>query len=169
MPETTYPLYIDNVSILIGKLRDLFNSEMNEKDARFKRGERSEFVNILGVKGELIMQHHLHATGKKFTSVDLLSPRPISEPDIICGGSRIDVKTIRSDAPDLLVNKDAHEKAGKGITHYCFVRCVKPGLASYWVYTWQDVNKWEIKNVKYSDAYYLPLNPNLSVRKGAVT
>ena len=34
-----YPNYINTVSIYIGKLRDLYNTELNEKNNKYKRGE----------------------------------------------------------------------------------------------------------------------------------
>ena len=54
-----YPPFIHECAVYIGKLRDLYNYDMNEEADRFKRGDRSEQVNILGVKGELIFSYHL--------------------------------------------------------------------------------------------------------------
>ncbi len=152
-----YPAYINSVSVIVGKLRDLVNSEMNEKAARFKRGDRSEQVNILGVRGELIALHCIHtATGKRCGFADLLSPRPLGVPDITLGDKKYDVKTIRSDAPDLLVNKEAHAKT-KGITHYWFIQPTGEGQARYWVFEYGEVSQWPTKNCHYSDAHYKPL------------
>ena len=107
-----YPPFIHECAVYIGKLRDLYNYDMNEEAERFKRGDRSEYVNILGVKGELIYSYYLQSKGIKHNTAKLLSNRPVSSWDIKIKGinKKIDVKTIRTDAPDLLVNKEAHLK-----------------------------------------------------------
>jgi len=158
-----YPKFINIVSIYIGKLRDLYNVELNERNSKYKRGELSEFVNILGVKGELIIQHFLHSKDVVFRFSDILAQTPQGSADIYIGDThRIDVKTINDGAPDLLVNEEAHNK-GKNITHYWFVRphtdaSGKPlTSADYWIFTYDEVSEWKVKNVKYSNAYYMEL------------
>lgn len=153
-----YPEYIDVVSIYIGKLRDLLNSEMNRDNPKFKRGDRSEFVNILGVKGELIVQNFLFNEGIDYKSVKLIAAKPVIGADIFIGDKiKIDVKTIRDDAPDLLVNKEAHEK-GKGITHYWFIQPTITGQCNYWIFKFEDINEWKIKNLTFSDGYFIPIS-----------
>ena len=152
-----FPNYINTCAAYIGKLRDLVNYEMNEKAERFKRGGRSEYVNILGVKGELIFSHHLHAQNVEHVVNSLLENSPINSWDIkIKDNFFIDVKTIRTDAPDLLVNESAHKK-DKGITHYVFIQLLEQTKARYWVYSKSEVDQWEIKNCKYSNAYFKPI------------
>lgn len=151
-----YPPYINTVSIFLGKLRDLYNSELNEKDARFKRGNRSEYVNILGIKGELIMQHYLFANNHEYTAADFLGGGPQKIPDIVVNGCRVDVKTIRTDAPDLLVSVAAHKK-GRDISHYCFVQCTDDTTARFWYFSYADVSSWPVKNCKYTDSHYKPI------------
>ncbi|GEM_PF-7117067 len=151
-----YPKFIDIVSILVGKLRDIVDTELDEKENRFKRGDKSDSVNPLGVRGELIFQHYLWTLNVPHESAPLLSNRPISSCDIKVGEFALDVKTVRSDAPDLLVNEEAHLKA-KGITHYVFIQIQRPGQARYWIYARHDVSKWQVKNVGYSNAYYLEI------------
>jgi hypothetical protein len=157
-----FPTYIHLVSIYIGKLRDLYNVELNEKNDKFKRGEQSEFVNILGIKGELIVQEFLFQNNVPYTSGVLLSDKPQGSSDVNIGKEfRIDVKAIRPESPDLLVNKEAHEK-NKNITHYWFVQPLVDELhkdrplntANYWIFTKEEVDNWDVKNVKFSDAYY---------------
>lgn len=151
-----YPPFIHECAVYIGKLRDLYNYDMNEEAERFKRGDRSEYVNILGVKGELIYSYFLQSKGIKHNTAKLLSNRPVSSWDIKIKGinKKIDVKTIRTDAPDLLVNKEAHLKT-KDIDTYVFVQLINDETARYWVFKYEDVSNWDIKNVKYTDAYYL--------------
>lgn len=152
----SFPPFINNLSIIVGKLRDLYNSDMNERNARFKRGDRSKHVNVIGIRGELIAQHLLFMQNVPFESVELLSDKPVKACDIKTPNARIDVKMVRTDAPDLLVNKEAHNKK-KAVDYYLFIQQLTDTTARYWIYTYDDVSRWAIKNVKYSDAYYLSL------------
>jgi hypothetical protein len=155
-----YPDYINIVSIYIGKLRDLYNVELNEKNNKYKRGELSELVNILGVKGELIVQNFLFQKNVKFTYGEILSNNPVKSGDVFIDINKIDVKTINDGAEDLLVNVDAHQKQ-KNITHYWFVQPLVDmhgkalTTANYWIYIYEEVSNWKIKSVKYTDAYYM--------------
>lgn len=152
-----YPHFFNEVAAYLGKLRDLYNYDMNESNDRFKRGERSEFVNILGIKGELIFAYYLFTKGKKYQMNKILDSRPIQSYDITVEGedaiSYLDVKTIRSDAPDLLVNEEAHKKS-KGITDYAFLQITGLNTARAWICNISEVSTWKIKNVKYSNAYF---------------
>ena len=69
------------------------------------------------------------------------------------------MKTINDNAPNLLVNENAHNNC-KGVTHYWFV---KPHLtydnrplvsADYWIFSYDEVSDWGIKFCKYTNAYY---------------
>ena len=157
-----YHDYINVVSIYLGKLRDLYNVELNEKDSSYKRGTKSEFVNILGIKGELVVQNFLFQNNTPHTYSEILANKPQGSADVYINGVkiRIDVKTINDGAPDLLVNQKAHEKE-KNITHYWFVQPLvndnngKPlTTANYWIYTKEEVDEWKVKGVGYTDAYY---------------
>jgi len=151
--KINYPNFINECAVYIGKLRDLYNYNLNEDNDSFKRGDRSEYVNILGVKGEMIFSYYLQSINIPHTTNKLLSNTPISDYDIIVGKKKIDIKTIRTDAPDLLVNKDAHNK-NKNIDTYVFIQPISKNTVKYWIFKYDEVNTWEIKNVKYSDAYY---------------
>ena len=155
-----YPDYINIISIYLGKLRDLYNTELNEKNPKYKRGELSEVVNILGIKGELIVQNFLFQQKVNFTYSEILSSKPVGSADVFIGNHKIDVKSINDGAPDLLVNKEAHEK-NKNITHYWFIQPLvndnnnKPTTtANYWIFTKEEVDNWKIKKVKFTHAYY---------------
>ena len=153
-----YPDYINIISIYIGKLRDLYNTELNEKNPKYKRGELSEFVNILGIKGELIVQNFLFEQKVNFTYGEILSSKPVGSADVFIGSRNIDVKSINDGAAHLLVNKEAHEK-NKNITHYWFIQPLvdnnnKPTTtANYWIFTKEDVDDWKIDDFGYSYAY----------------
>lgn len=150
-----YPKYLTDISAILGGLRNLFNIELMERNEKLKRGEREEAVNTLGIRAELIVQSYLCHAGKPYTSAPFIGRRS-SEPDIISGGYRIDVKGVRPDSTDLLVNAGAHRK-NKNLTHYWFVQPLENQRAAYWLYQFSEVNQWAIKEVKYSKAYYTNL------------
>lgn len=152
----SYPSYINDVAVYIGSIRNMLNHQMNNQAPSYKRGDKSGSVNTLGVLGELIIAHHLHVTGVDYEQSSLISASPVIGPDFIVGESKIDVKTINSDAPDLLVNVDAHLKK-TCITHYIFVMPRPGNLAFYRVYSYNEVSKWPIKNVLYTNAYFKKL------------
>lgn len=150
----SYPTYISEVSIYIGRLRDLFNASMNNQAPEYKRGDRSESVNVLGVFGELVFAQYLHQKGlTEFEQAELLQPSPVIAPDFIVNGLRIDVKTIRPDAPDLLVNVDAHLKKSD-IDRYVFIQDNNDSTAKMWSFGYNTVSKWPVKNVRYSNAHF---------------
>lgn len=157
-----FPKFINGCAAYIGKLRNLYNYDLNETAPQYKRGDRSEEVNILGLKGELIFSHFLHSQNVEHELNKLLDNKPVSSWDIKIGSKHfIDVKTIRTDSADFLVNEGAHRK-NKGITHYAFVQIQTDQSAKYWVFSKSQVDNWEVKNVKYSNAYYLPINQNVT-------
>lgn len=148
-----YPGYINTVSIYIGRLRDMMNAEMNEDNPGYQRGNRSQDVNVWGVKGELIVQHFLHLKGVKHTSAPLIHQKPVQEADIMLDNNYVcvDVKTLRPDGKHLLVNEKAHLKT-KGVNYYWFIQPFEKE-ARYWIYSFSEVDKWPVENFKYTDAY----------------
>jgi len=151
-----YPTFIDECAVYIGKLRDLYNYDMNEQAQRFKRGGQSEYVNILGVQGELIFSYFLHSKGVQHKMNRLLSNKPVASCDIVMNGKRVDVKTIRTDSNNLLVNKEAHHK-NKGVDTYVFIKILDGHRAIFWIFPHADISQWKVMNPGYSEAYYLPV------------
>lgn len=146
---------------MVGKIRNNRNRELMEKHPEYQRGDKGGVVNQLGISGELIAQCFLSLNGINYDGAPLLSDKPESEPDIITKtGCRIDVKAVSEGGWDFLVNKDAHLKKEKNITHYLFVKQVGT-TAKYRIFTYEEVSGWKIKNVKYSDAYYLEIDEKL--------
>ena len=151
-----YPPFINECAIYIGKLRSLYNYDLKENHSIYKRGEMGEFVDIIGVKGELIFSYFLQKNDIDHQTSRLLSNNPVISCDIIVGGKNIDVKTLRADATDLLVNKQAHEK-NKNIDSYVFIQLIDDKVAKYWIFKHEEVDSWESKKCGYSDAYFLDI------------
>jgi hypothetical protein len=120
----------------------------------YHRGNRERHASEIGVLGELIARDYFTAHGFVIEhAAPLLSDKPESSPDLIVHGYRMDVKTIREDAPDLLVNELAHKKS-KAITHYWFVKLLGPGLAQHISCPYAEVSGWPVKWCKFSNAYW---------------
>lgn len=152
-----YPVLFHEAAEIIGRARNETNLAMNEQAPEYKRGNLSDQVNIVGIRGELIASHHLTCIGVPHEAARLVADSPIYEPDIVTEKHRIDVKAIRPDAPDLLVNFKAHSKKAGKITHYWFIRCITRDTAQHWIFSYATVSKWAVKKVGYTDAYYVPL------------
>lgn len=150
--QIKYPNFINECSVYIGKLRHLYNYDLNESTDKYNRFGKSDAPDILGLKGELIFSYFLAKNNIEHTNAKLLSNVPIKEPDIIVGNKKIDVKTINTNAPHLLVNEEAHNK-DKDIDTYVFVRLKTNNTADYWVYSYKEVNEWEVQFFKYTNAY----------------
>lgn len=147
-----YPNFINECAVYIGKLRHLYNYDLNESTDKYNRFGKSDAPDILGLKGELIFSYYLAKNDIEHTNARLLSNKPVKEPDIIVGNKKIDVKTIHPDAPHLLVNEEAHKK-DKNIDTYVFVQIINNNTANYWVYSYQEVNVWDVSFFKYTNAY----------------
>jgi hypothetical protein len=151
--HTKYPDYINEVSKVIGSLRSKSNKEIKKKVKYFQRDGKEEELDVMGVKGELIFSHYLHSIGVEHKLNTLLNDKPVSEPDIIIGDKTIDVKCTRSTSPYFLVNERAHLK-DKNIGFYAFVMPFKNNTADIYICSYDSVNKWGVKNFKYTSAYY---------------
>ena len=147
-----YPNFINECAVYIGKLRHLYNYELNESTDKYNRFGKSDEPDILGLKGEMIFSYYLGKNDIKHINASLLSNKPIKEPDIIINNKNIDVKTINPKAPHFLVNEEAHKK-DKNINTYVFIRLIDNESANYWIFDYEEVDKWDIKFFKYTNAY----------------
>ena len=147
-----YPNFINECAVYIGKLRHLYNYELTQKTDKYNRFGNSDEPDILGMKGELIFSFYLAKNDIEHTNAKLLSNKPIHEPDIIINNKHIDVKTINPNAPHFLVNEEAHKK-DKNVNAYAFIRLKDNNTADYWIFDYKEVNNWEVKFFKYTNAY----------------
>jgi len=152
-----FPIWINEVSEIIGVLRRRANDELYEEVPSKKSGDRDELVHPLGVKGELIFAMFLYKNNIEYKLNTLLSDSPIVEYDILVGEKRIDVKTLRPDGWDLLVKVKSHNFVEKKIDSYVFLQIIDDTTARYWVFKHEEVSKWGIKNTKYNDNYFKPI------------
>lgn len=151
--QISYPEYINNVSAIISKLRSATNVEVMMKNPEYDRGHLNESSEILGLKGELIAQNFFFQNGVKFQFADFVNAHDKTKADIIIGNRFIDVKSVNPEAPHLLVNEKSHKRLHKQVTHYFFIQVLSKDTALYWIVPYEDVNDWEVKFFKYTNAY----------------
>ena len=154
--QIKYPYFINECAAYIGKLRNLTNYDLKLTYTKYDRGYQNEVVDILGVQGELIFCYYLDKLDIPYTSTKLLSNKPLKEPDVIVKGKKIDVKAVRKTAKFLAVNQEAHKK-DKGVDTYVFIRVDDYDNATYWVYSYDEVDSWQVKKLTYTNAYILPI------------
>ena len=151
---TQYPPLINEQALYVGGMRDITNAYMNELHPQYKRGNLQ--VDQLGCKCEMIVQYFFWSKGMPYDSDQMLGGRPIASYDIMVHKMQIDVKGIWSYQTELRVNYDAHKK-DKNVTHYMFIQPVSENLdndkAIWFLCPKEDVDKWQVKQLKYSKAY----------------
>ena len=155
-----FPRVLYSLSKELGDIRNLLNYDKMHRRAESHLpmgGDRGDYAGVIGILGELLARYYLTRAAVPFIAAPLISSGPKPEADIRFQGWDIDVKSIRQDAPDLLVNLDGHRKE-KGISHYWFFHLLDDCLAEHMVYSYEEVSNWQVKFCKYSDAYYLPLS-----------
>jgi hypothetical protein len=138
----TYPEYLNEVATIIGRMRNESNTELTSLFPEYSRGSQDERVHINGVLCEMIFAYYLQKESKQFKMGVLLGGKPLPEPDIIIGNTRIDVKWVSSD--EFRVNTKAHRKKND-VTHYAFIRIAPPNYAKMWVIKYSEVDRWEEK------------------------
>lgn len=149
-----YPSYIDTVSEYLGRIREMYNIPVRKKSSSFDRGEKNVFVDVLGIKAELIAEHFLFMNGVEFTSPNLIDIKPVIAADICIGEKiKIDVKGVRGDSYELMVNERAHTKK-EDVTHYWFIQPFQEGKASYWIVKEKVVDNWKVRFAGHTNAYY---------------
>lgn len=152
-----YPLFFHEVAEIIGGLRQASNRPRNEVTPGFVgRGDKTETVNPLGVLAEMVAQYVFYANQIEYRGAPLLADQPVTEGDIQAGPYIFDVKGVRTDGWDLLVNEDVHNNEKKRITHYIHIQAIG-GIASYWINSHAEVCSWRVKKVLYTNAYYKPI------------
>lgn len=138
----TYPEYLNEVADVIGRMRSESNEELRTLFPEFSRGTQEDKISRFGVLCEMVFAYYLQKEGKPYTMGVLLGGKPVPEPDVIVGTSRIDVKWISGD--EFRVNTKAHRKKSD-VTHYAFIRIAAPNYAKMWVIKYDEVSRWEEK------------------------
>lgn len=154
-----YPVIFKEIAEELGIIRNRLNAERMRNNGKFARGDREEHASYVGILGEMCTRYLLSLRRINYKTTPMIDLKPLSEPDIWIEDEGFDIKTIREDGWDFLVNVDAHQK--HKADNYCFVRLEPRRLATLRTETWETVNKWPIKNCKFTDAYFCPVGEAL--------
>ena len=139
----------------IANARTTLNKSNRKNNPRFDRGEKNNYVDILGVVGELIVLDYLTAKNIDYTMIKILNPYPSKEADFTVKNKKIDVKANEnSKYQSVLVNEEAHKKGLGKIDLYWFVYILDKQNCEFYFATYNDVSKWDCKLMKYTNAFY---------------
>jgi len=153
-----YPVEYNTIAFIIGFLRSESNKKLKDEHKEYDRGDINNDVDALGVLGELLAGFVCFNNRIDYQMAPLLSDSPKPEPDIIFNGKRLDAKMTRDDLTYLAVNENAHNKIEKGITHYWFFQKTAINTARHWIYTYEQVSEWDVRQLAYSPAYCLDID-----------
>tara|TARA_R100000781_G_C4067768_1_gene123411 strand:- start:158 stop:649 length:492 start_codon:yes stop_codon:yes gene_type:complete len=150
-----YPASFWVIAEEIANARTRLNKSNRKNNPRFDRGNKNNYVDVLGVVGELIVLNYLTEKNIDYTMIKILNPYPSKEADFTVKNKRIDVKTNEdSKYKSVLVNEEAHKKGLGKIDLYWFVYIIDKQNCEFYFADYNDVSKWDCKLMKYTNAYY---------------
>jgi hypothetical protein len=158
-----YPKMFLDVSKDIAYSRWLITTEIRNSKNEYQRGDKQHELDIetKGILGELVARHHLEVENIDYKPMPLVNEKPFKGADIVIGEHRIDVKASNN-KNTLMVNEKAHLKGGGKIDFYWFIILEADCVARYFVYSYNQINNWEVKKMTYTNAYIKPI-PESSV------
>ena len=150
-----YPKSLWVIAEEIANARTIMNKSNRKNNPRFDRGKKNNYVDILGVVGELIVLDYLTAKNIDFTMIKILNPYPSKEADFTVRNKKIDVKANEySKYQSVLVNEEAHKKGLGKIDLYWFVYILDKENCDFYFADYNEVSKWDCKLMKYTNAFY---------------
>ncbi len=151
-----YPKSLWVIAEEIADWRTTLNKRNRNNNPRFDRGEKNNYVDILGVVGELIVLDYLTEKNINYEMIKLLNPYPSKEADFTVKNKKIDVKaTENSKYQSVLVNEEAHKKGLGKIDLYWFVYILEKENCEFYFANYNDVSNWECKLMKYTKAFFI--------------
>ena len=151
-----YPKSLWVIAEEIADWRTTLNKGNRSNNPRFDRGEKNNYVDVLGVVGELIVLDYLTEKNIPYKMIKILNPYPSKEADFTVKSKKIDVKaTEDSKYKSVLVNEEAHKKGLGKIYLYWFVYILDKENCEFYFANYKDVNNWECKLMKYTNAFFI--------------
>ncbi len=134
--------------------RWLIDKDVRNSNSEYSRDnkERELEIETKGILGELIARYHLETEDKTYVPAALIAEKPLKEADIVIGKHKIDVKAS-DNTKTLMVNEKAHLKGNGKMDFYWFIVLHKAGYASYFLYSYDEIDTWEVKKMTYTNAY----------------
>ena len=154
-----YPPMFDGLADELAKLRSKLSEKFYKQGTDKYRGDREHEISKRGILGELIARDYLALRPIKFSAAPLVDVVPHPTADLVVNECRdlIDVKTVKEDGPDFLVNHPAHNNKDKSCDYYWFVKLERNFEASHYLISSSDVDSWEIVKFTFTKAYRLKI------------
>tara|TARA_R110000796_G_scaffold83244_2_gene182282 strand:+ start:1731 stop:2225 length:495 start_codon:yes stop_codon:yes gene_type:complete len=154
--QIKYPKSFWKIAEQIGIARNVVNTKILENNPRFDRGVKNTHVDTVGILGELIAMDYLTNKNIDFKMANLLDLYPSKNADFVFKNKKIDVKsTFHFKNAHILVNEEAHKKGLNKIDMYWFIYILDKENAEFYFVNYQNVNNWDCKLMKYTNAYYI--------------
>ena len=140
--QIKYPKSFWKIAEQIGFARNVVNTKILENNPRFDRGVKNTHVDTVGILGELIAMDYLTNKNIDFKMANLLDLYPSKNADFVFKNK-------------ILVNEEAHKKGLNKIDMYWFIYILDKENAEFYFVNYQNVNNWDCKLMKYTNAYYI--------------
>ena len=152
-----YPACLHKIAEQMGNARGLMNQYKN-RPKKYDREDKNDYVNTIGVLGELIILHFLEESKIEYKMVNLVDNYSSKNADFVVNNQRLDVKCKADNYPTFILHKESHTK-GKGlIDYYVFVYVKSKTTAEIHKFSYQDVEEWQEKDLKYGTVKYIAIN-----------
>jgi hypothetical protein len=151
-----YPKSLWVIAEEIAAWRTTLNKSNRSNNPRFDRGKKNNYVDVLGIVGELIVLDYLIEKNINYEMTKLLNPYPSKEADFTVRNKKIDVKATESSKyQSVLVNEEAHKKGLGKIDLYWFVYILDKENCEFYFANYNDVSNWKCKLMKYTNAFFI--------------
>lgn len=149
-----YPLLFCDISKDMALARWLIDKDVRNSSSEYTRDnkERELEIETKGILGELVVRYHLERTTTNYLPSPLIAEHPVKDADVIIKEFKIDIKASNN-PNELMVNENAHLKGKGNIDYYWFVVLREDGEADFYVYSYDEVDKWELGKMTYTNAY----------------
>lgn len=156
MKTIKYPACLHRIASEIGHIRGLKNQYKN-RPAKYDRKDKNDYVDKIGVLGELIFLHFLESSEIEYKMVNLVDNYSSKNADFVVNNQRLDVKCKADNYPTFILHKESHLK-GKGlIDYYVFVYVKSKTTAEIHKFSYQNVENWQEKELKYGTVKYIAI------------
>ena len=133
-----------------------FNKKRNRPVDQIRPNELE--LNIMGVMGELAVCEILESENRNYIRNKVDLNIPIKEADILVDGIGIDVKSHLITANEWHLNYKSLIDENKKSDFYWMLKFISDNEILYEIFTRDEVLMWEVKKLKYTDAFCKKIN-----------
>ena len=144
----SYPEWINEVGHHIGMHRNNNNRKLDLAKPQYVRDDK---YHIIGATGELIFLLYLETKGLNYQSNILLGDKPVVGYDVIVENLKVDVKTHQVKTKFIAVGLREHQKVGKDIDIYTFVKLLGNNTCDIYRCKKSEVENWKIDTTQWEN------------------